>query len=214
VLTTSAGFPARRPGPADQAEPRTERARTQLARLLQLAYSGELAAARAYLGHRHSLTDRAERAELWAIICDEVRHRTCVLDMLSELGTVPDPARERKMERVGRAISRFCQVGGWFFPMYGAGRLESQNIREYELAARLAHVAELHRFVAPFLEMAEVEWDHERYFKSKAARHRLWRHIPSWPAPPPREEIRASFRAFETTAAWEVPVVRPPWLVR
>jgi hypothetical protein len=121
------------------------------------------------LGHRHSLTDRVERAELWAIICDEVRHRTCLLDMLSELGTVPDPARERKMERVGRAISRFCQVGGWFFPMYGAGRLESQNIREYELAARLAHVAELRRFVAPFLEMAEVEWDHERYFKSKAA---------------------------------------------
>src|SRR5213594_3105558 len=157
ALTSSAAVPGRRPGAADQDGPRTERARIQLARLLQLAYSGELAAARAYLGHRHSLTDRVERAELWAIICDEVRHRTCLLDMLSELGTVPDPARERKMERVGRAISRFCQVGGWFFPMYGAGRLESQNIREYELAARLAAVAGCDSLIEEFLVMAEVE---------------------------------------------------------
>jgi hypothetical protein len=134
--------------------------------------------------------------------------------MLGGLGASPDPVRERKMERVGWVISRFCLVGGWFFPMYGAGRLESKNIGEYELAARLAHVVPLGALVPSLLEMAEVEWDHERYFRTKAMSHGLWRLMPKWPTPPPREEIRISFRAFEQMADWQVPRVHPPWLVR
>jgi rubrerythrin len=189
-------------------------AREQLTFLLQLAYSGELAAIRAYLGHRRSLRDRTERAELGKIIRDEVRHRHCLLGQLGELGAAPDPMRERKMERVGRTISTFCLVGGWFFPMYGAGRLESQNIREYEVAARLALVAELRHFVDPLLEMAEVEWDHERYFRTMAGSHPGWRLVPRWPAPPPRDVIRASFRAFEGSAERPIHVVRAPLLVR
>jgi hypothetical protein len=192
---------------------RIRNARDQLSWLLQLAYSGELAATRAYLGHRYSLRDPTERAELAKIIRDEVRHRYCVLEMMSELGVGPIPAREQKMNFVGRAISTFCLVGGWFFPMYGAGKLEAQNIKEYELAARLAHVAGLEHFVEPLLEMAEVEWDHELYFRRKAMSHWLWKLIPSWSPPPPREEIRGTFRAF-TSAEWQVPVVRPPLLVR
>ncbi|MGE0456131.1 MAG: ferritin-like domain-containing protein [Vicinamibacteria bacterium] len=189
-------------------------ARAQLRFLLQLAYSGELAATRAYLGHHHSLRDRTERAELAKIIRDEIRHRHCLLDQLAELGARPDPWRERKMERVGRSIAAFCQVGGWFFPMWGAGRLEAQNVREYEVAARLALVAEVRDFVEPFLEMAEVEWDHERYFRGKAASHPLWRVMPAWPALSPRESIRASFRAFEASPDRPIAVVRAPWLVR
>jgi rubrerythrin len=189
-------------------------AREQLTFLLQLAYSGELAATRAYLGHRTSLRDPAERAELGRIIRDEVRHRHCVLHQLAALDAAPDPSRERKMGRVGRTISTFCLVGGWFFPMYGAGRLESQNVREYETAARLALVAGLDRFVEPVLEMAEVEWDHERYFRTKASCHALWSPMPKWSPPPPRETIRASFRTFERSPEREIHVVRAPRLVR
>jgi rubrerythrin len=189
-------------------------ARQQLSFLLQLAYSGELAAIRAYLGHRRSLRDRAERGELWKIIRDEGRHRHCLLGQLGELGIAPDPARERKMERVGRTISTFCLVGGWFFPMYGAGRLEAQNIREYETAARLALVAELRHFVDSLLDMAEVEWDHERYFRAMAGSHPGWRLVPKWPAPPPRDAIRDSFRAFERSAERPISVVRAPLLGR
>ena len=189
-------------------------AREQLVFLLQLAYSGELAATRAYLGHRRSLADRTERAELGKIVRDEIRHRHCVLAQLAELGARPIPARERKMTRVGTSIAIFCRVGGWFFPMYGAGRLEAQNIREYEAAARLALVAELRHFVDPLLEMAEVEWDHERYFRAKASSHPLWRTVPRWPAPPPRDAIRATFATFERGSERPVDVVRAPWLVR
>ena len=214
MLTVSARALA---APLAEVDARSRFAREQLTFLLQLAYSGELAATRAYLGHRHSLSspsEQAERAELGKIIRDEVRHRHCLLDMLTGLGAAPDPARDRKMDRVGRFISAFCHVGGWFFPMYGAGRLEAQNIREYELAARLAHIVPLRDLVGPILEMAEVEWDHELYFRTQAMSHGLWRVMPKWPAPPPRAEIRSAFQDFERLEGWPVPRVHPPWLVR
>jgi rubrerythrin len=212
MLTTAAPSTASPPSSPDDELAR--HALGQLRFLLQLAYSGELAAIRAYLGHRHSLRDRVERAELSKIIRDEVRHRHCLLDQLAELGSSPDPFRERKMSAVGRAIAAFCQVGGWFAPMYGAGRLEAQNIREYEVAARLALLAGRPKLVEPLLEMAEVEWDHERYFRRKVLGHALRRVLVPWPAPPPREMIRASFRAFERSGERSPIVVRAPWLVR
>lgn len=119
------------------------------------------------------------------------------------------------MNAVGKSISWFCQIGGWFFPMYGAARLEAQNIREYEVAARLAHVAGLEAMCEPLLEMAEVEWDHEQYFRTKAMQHVLWRVMPKWPLPPPRAEIRQSFRVFALSAAeWSLPRIQVPLLVR
>lgn len=189
-------------------------AREQLIFLLQLAYSGELAAVRAYLGHRSSLRSRRERAEVAQIIREELEHRQCLLKMLQGLGASADPVRERKMNWVGKAIALFCRVGGWFFPMYGAARLEAQNIREYELAARLAHSAGLISLVQPLLEMAEVEWDHELYFRSKAMQHWLWHIVPKWRVPSLRSEIQKAFKAFEKEGQWKVPQVRPRLLVR
>ena len=201
------------PEPDPDAGP-AEAARRDLALLLQLAFSGELGAIRAYLGHRASLHDPRERAELGAIIRDEIRHRHCILAMLGELGSAPDPRRERKMTLVGRAIALSCAVGGWFLPMYGAGRLERDNVSEYERAARLAILAGCSSFTDGLLDMAEVEWDHEQYFRGKASSHPGWRVFPAWPALPPRAEIRRSFEAF---LADPRPIPRPlrvPLLVR
>ena len=57
--------------------------------------------------------------------------------------------------------------------MYGAGRLESHNVKEYEDAADLAVVSGHPEFVECLLEMAEVEWDHEAYFRGKVESHWL-----------------------------------------
>ncbi|MCZ6598440.1 MAG: hypothetical protein O7B99_12430, partial [Planctomycetota bacterium] len=81
----------------------------------------------------------------------------------------------------------------WLAPMYGAGKLESRNIREYEAAARYAHGCGHTEWVDCLLEMAEVEWEHEAYFRSKVAGHRIGRKLPLWPKPPAKEHIRASF---------------------
>jgi hypothetical protein len=189
-------------------------ARAQLLFLLQLAYSGELGAARAYAGHRVALKKRDQRLALGKILRDEIHHRHCILRMLAELGSAPSARRERKMDLVGKAISFFCFVGGWFLPMYGAGLLESQNIREYEHAARLAHVAGLEHLVPELLEMAEVEWDHERFFREQAQSHWLWRWMRHWTVPPPRAAIRSGFAAFFASESRQVEPVHAPWLVR
>src|SRR5262252_8830018 len=89
---------------------RAASARAHLIFLLQLAYSGELGAARAYAGHAHSLRDPADRSELRKILRDEIRHRRCLRRMLAALGSAPDERRESKMDMVGKSISLFCHV--------------------------------------------------------------------------------------------------------
>ena len=116
-------------------------ARGELVAALRLAYSGEAGAAYAYLGHRKSLSSARhaeDRALILKIMKDEVRHRVVLRAMLKALGATPEPYRERKMKRIGKTIACFCQIGGWFLPMYGAARLERDNIVEYEIAAQLA----------------------------------------------------------------------------
>ena len=128
---------------------------------------------------------------------EERQHRTRVREMLDELGAAPRPGRERLMRVIGTTISGLCRIGGWFVPMYGAGLLESGNVREYEQAARFAAVAGFTHFVPDLLHMAEVEWDHERYFRSKVEGHWLARLVPLWGALPARTSIRDSFGLFE-----------------
>src|SRR5262249_55400442 len=144
-----------------------------LAAILRLAFSGELAAALAYRGHWHSVSDPNDRARIREIEDDEWRHRDLVGGMISKMGMVPLPARERRARAVGRTLAFFCHVAGWLAPMYGAGRLERRNIVEYETAARLAVRAGYPELVECLLTMAEVEWDHEQYFRSRVLSHRL-----------------------------------------
>ncbi|HEX6886194.1 MAG TPA: ferritin-like domain-containing protein [Planctomycetota bacterium] len=166
-----------------------------LVELLRLAFSGELAAAHAYRGHARSLRDPEERRRVAEIEAEEWRHREDVGRMLAELGAAPSRARERRAALVGRVLGALCHVTGWLAPMYGAGRLERRNIREYEQAARLAQAAGRPAWVQPLLEMAEVEWEHERFFRDRVRSHPLARFVPLWPAPPPKATIRGRFRA-------------------
>ena len=94
-------------------------------------------------------------------------------------------------------------------PMYGAGRLEWQNIVEYERAARLALLAGKEAWVDELLRYAEVEWDHELYFRQKAESHWASRLIPLWPKPAPRERIRESFEEFRLVPTDVAPVSHP-----
>lgn len=173
-----------------------EEARRALAEILQGAHAGERGAALAYDGHWRSLRNHDEIAEVHQIELDELEHRARVREMLAELGIEPHPWRERLMFAIGTTISWLCRIGGWFMPMYGAGRLESGNVREYEDAARFAVLSGDGHFVPDLLHMAEVEWDHERYFRSQVEGHWLGALVPLWDGPPPRESIRASFDDF------------------
>lgn len=165
-------------------------AKASLIALLRKAYSGELAAAYAYTGHAKSVRSAVEMHEIDSIREQEIEHRQRVGEMLAELGSGPSRLREIMLTVIGRSISLLCYIGGWFIPMYGAGKLERQNIVEYEHAARYAMDAGYIHFVDDLLTMAEIEWDHELYFRTKAASHWLWKVFPNWSPPPPRAAIR------------------------
>ncbi len=162
-------------------------------RILRLAYSGELAAALAYCRHWHSVSNAEDRSHIRKIEEEEWHHRHLVGEMLRKIGKSPNIIREVRAFFVGCTLGILCHISGSFLPMYAAGKLESRNIKEYELAARLAATSEHQEFVDCLLTMAEVEWDHEHYFRSCVLRHPWSKRISLWPAPPVRETIRSSF---------------------
>jgi rubrerythrin len=166
---------------------------TELAAVLQLAFSGELAAGYAYRGHWKSVRNPQERERIRTIEEEEWHHRELVGAMLRELGVVPKRWRELRAAAIGRSLGLACHLSGYLAPMYGAGRLESRNVREYEAAARLAHRCGRHEWIDCLLTMAEVEWEHERYFRQRVVGHRWGRRLELWPPPPPKEHIRQSF---------------------
>ena len=61
-------------------------------------------------------------------------------------------------------------------------------------AARYARDSGHTGFIECLLTMAEVEWEHELYFRSQVASHRWGPRLRLWPQPPPKEAIRLSFK--------------------
>ena len=162
----------------------------KLVRLLQNAHAGELAAGWAYRGHATSVRSAAERVRIREIEADEWHHRELVAGLLRQLGAEPRPRRELALLCVGKTIGFLCHIGGWFIPMYGAGRLERSNIIEYEEAATCAAAGGHAEMIDCLLTMAEVEWEHERYFRERLAGHWLLRLLPLWEQPPDKSTIR------------------------
>lgn len=148
-------------------------ARPSLIRILQNAYSGEVAAAYAYRGHWRSLKDSPEKERIREIEAEEWDHRRRVGEWLEELGARPRPVREKVFRAIGNILGPSCSLAGWFMPMYFAGRLESRNSVEYEEAAVFARELGMDECVDDLLQMARVEVEHEVFFREIVAGHRL-----------------------------------------
>jgi demethoxyubiquinone hydroxylase (CLK1/Coq7/Cat5 family) len=164
-------------------------AKLRLIAVLRAAYSGERAAALAYVGHARSVRDVGEREHIARIGAEEVAHRQRVGEMLADLGSTPSAVREVIFWCIGRTISALCHVIGWYCPMYGAGWIERRNIQEYVDAARFANEAGRADLADELLVMAQVEWDHEQWFRTKVLAHWMHRVLPVWRAPPPRADL-------------------------
>lgn len=148
-------------------------AREKLIEILQNAYSGECAAAYAYRGHWKSLKDSPEKDRIRQIEAEEWDHRRRVGEWLTKLEAKPNMVREKIFWTIGRTLGATCFLSGWFMPMYFAGRLESKNSVEYEDAAQFAVELEMTDCVEDLLDMARVEVEHEEFFHSVVAGHRL-----------------------------------------
>jgi demethoxyubiquinone hydroxylase (CLK1/Coq7/Cat5 family) len=148
-------------------------AKDKLIRILQSAYSGEIAAAYAYRGHWKSLRESPEKMRIKQIEVEEGDHRLRVGEWLEKLDAKPRKIREKVFWTIGRTLGLTCHVSGWFMPMYFAGRLESKNSVEYEEAAVLAKELEMHDCVDDLLDMARVELEHEIFFRETVTGHRM-----------------------------------------
>lgn len=148
-------------------------ARQNLVRILQNAYSGELAAAYAYRGHWKSLKESAEKKQIQKIEHEEWTHRENVGKWLERLNARPKRLREIIFWTIGRTLGLTCFVSGWFLPMYFAGRLENGNVKEYETAAEFAKALEMPECFEELMEMSRVELEHEVFFHNVVAKHRL-----------------------------------------
>ncbi|MEP6925037.1 MAG: hypothetical protein ABI954_11280 [Pyrinomonadaceae bacterium] len=150
-----------------------EVSRKKLISILQGAYSGEMAAAYAYRGHWKTLSEGAERERIRQIEAEEWFHRENVGLWLEKLNAKPKRTREIIFWTIGRFLGNACFVSGWFLPMYFAGRLENGNVKEYEDAAMFAGEIGLVICQAELLEMAQVELEHEIFFRQTVAKHKL-----------------------------------------
>src|SRR5262249_40533396 len=136
-----------------------------------------------------------ERRHIERIEEEELHHRRALQEMLRAMGCAPRPLREARAWLIGRALGLLCHVAGWLIPMYGAGKLESRDVSEDEAAARHAFGCRRFEWIDCLLTMAEVEWEHEAYFRGRVLASRVGRRLPLWPAPPPKESIRLRFDA-------------------
>ncbi len=138
---------------------------------LHMAYSGEKAASYAYNAHWRSVKNIEQRQRIQQIENEEWAHREIVGKMLAHLGAKPQIWRELMMAIIGRTVGFACYLIGWFLPMYFAGRLESANIKEYEVAAYHAGQLGLSQFAAELLRLSAVEKEHEAFFWGMVINH-------------------------------------------
>lgn len=157
--------------PASDALPPIDlcQAHPPLAKLLQRAYSGEKAAAFAYIGHAKSLRDPAEKAAIREIEADEWEHRRHVLALLQHYRVPVSRGYELQFHLIGTVIAWACYVIGWFMPYYFAGRLESGNVCEYFVMMQAFHSLGITEHDALLYEMGMKEKAHEAYFLEKIA---------------------------------------------
>jgi hypothetical protein len=109
--------------------------------------------------------------EIARIESAEWHHRNEVFEHLAALGAAPRARRELVMGAIGRFLGFLCLVGGWFAPMYAAGRLEAINTIEYETARAAAAELGMDRLVAALDDMIAEEIRHEVWFGDRCRHH-------------------------------------------
>ncbi len=146
---------------------------TDLADLLQKAYSAEKAAAFAYQGHAGSVKNIVEKAAIKQIEIDEWNHRKEVLGIMNQYDVPISKYYEFRFHIVGKIISASCYVIGWFMPFYFAGKLESGNVCEYFRMKQYFNCLGIKEHDQLLYDMGIKEKEHEVYFLEQIKTNKL-----------------------------------------
>jgi hypothetical protein len=143
-----------------------------LVKLLQKAYSAEMAAAFAYVGHAGSLRDQVEKAAVRQIEIDEWNHRANASAIMRQYGIPISRWQEFRFYLIGKLIGASCYVIGWFMPYFFAGKLESGNVCEYFVMLRYFQSLGIHAHDEILYEMGIKEKEHEVHFLGQVQKSR------------------------------------------
>lgn len=159
---------------------------------LRKAYSAEMAASFAYVGHAASLKNATERQAVRQIEQDEWAHRRHVGAIMARYSIPISRYYELKYRVVGKAIGFSCHVIGRFMPYFFAGKLESGNVCEYFVMIRYFHALGITEHDEVLYEMGVKEKEHEVYFLN-VIRDEPWlplfERIFSWGAASSRNDV-------------------------
>ncbi len=150
-----------------------EETKKKFIKLMQAAYSGELAAALAYGGHWRMLKKQSEIDAVKQIEIDEWNHRERVGEILAEIGAKPSWIREKIFFCIGTSIALICRVCGYFCAAYFAGILENGNVNEYNTAHKYAKELGLDHLLEDFREMEKTEAEHEIILYRMIEKHKF-----------------------------------------
>jgi hypothetical protein len=145
----------------------------RLVTLIQKAYSGEMAAAFAYVGHAASLKSSKEQLAVKQIEQDEWSHRSNIYKLMQKYEIPVSRYFEFRFYCIGKLISISCYFIGWFMPYFFAGKLESGNVCEYFLMMRYFNSMNIHEHDEVLYEMGIKEKEHEMYFLKQIKTSRL-----------------------------------------
>ena len=154
-----------------------------LARLLQRAYSGEKAAALAYIGHAGSLRNSEAKAAVKQIEEDEWHHRQNVLALMQKYEVPISRWDEFRCHCIGKVIAFACYFIGRFMPYFFAGKLESGNVCEYFVMMRHFRELGIDEHDQMLYDMGIKEKEHEEYFLAQIKGSRwlpLFERVFSW----------------------------------
>jgi hypothetical protein len=134
--------------------------------LLRRAYSGERAAAFAYIGHAGSLRCKeTERDAVRQIEEEEWEHRRQVKQLMDLYEIAPSRWYELKFYLIGKVVGLSCYFIGRFMPYFFAGKLESGNVCEYFIMMHRFHEIGITSHDEILYEMGVKEKEHEVFFQ-------------------------------------------------
>ena len=131
---------------------------------MQRAYSGEKAAALAYIGHAGSLRSAEAKAAVKQIEEDEWHHRRNVLALMQRYDVPVSRWQEFRCHCIGKVIAFACYFIGRFMPYFFAGKLESGNVCEYFVMMRYFRELGIDEHDQMLYDMGIKEKEHEEYF--------------------------------------------------
>jgi len=135
---------------------------------LRVAYSTEIGASTAYVGHANATRDPDVAAFIRGIEADERRHRAAVGELLTEFGARPYYPLEWLFFCVGTIIGTGCHVWGEWASAFGAAQFEFGGMGDYRRAAKAARALGKEELALELDELEDQETAHRIFFLALA----------------------------------------------